>query len=342
MARSGLYKSDVKKARDALLAQGKHPSVDAVRVALGNTGSKTTIHKYLKELDEEEGAGARKASISEALQDLVERLAAQLQEEANTQIETLRTEHAAQARQYAENLAIAHQDIQQLHDQLQRAHASYDQEQAAHANTQTAFQQETIARHTLEQQVADLKDRLRENEAHRLSLEEKHRHAREALDHYRQSVKDQRDQDQRRHEQQVQQLQAELRQAQQTIVIKQEEVTRLNQEGARLITELSHTRQALHTEQGNSQKLVHKIELLQAVESRCSVLEAQLTEREARIVELQQRVSVATATAEASATQIQELQLEIATAKATLQGQQDLIVELRANAGAKPAPVVKT
>ncbi|MFN6505802.1 DNA-binding protein [Xanthomonas translucens pv. translucens] len=30
--------------------QGKHPSVDAVRVALSNTGSKTTIHRYLKEL----------------------------------------------------------------------------------------------------------------------------------------------------------------------------------------------------------------------------------------------------------------------------------------------------
>ena len=42
MARGGLYKSDVQKARDALRAQGKHPSVDAVRVALGNAGSKTT------------------------------------------------------------------------------------------------------------------------------------------------------------------------------------------------------------------------------------------------------------------------------------------------------------
>ena len=38
MARRGLYKSDVQRARDALRAQGKHPSVDAVRVALGNTG----------------------------------------------------------------------------------------------------------------------------------------------------------------------------------------------------------------------------------------------------------------------------------------------------------------
>lgn len=72
MARGRLYKkSDVQKARDALRAQGKHPSVDAVRVALGNTGSKTTIHRYLKELEEEErarpgrqGSGQRRATGS--------------------------------------------------------------------------------------------------------------------------------------------------------------------------------------------------------------------------------------------------------------------------------------
>ena len=51
MARAGLYKTEVQTARDSLIAQGKHPSVDAVRVALGNTGSKSTIHRYLKELE---------------------------------------------------------------------------------------------------------------------------------------------------------------------------------------------------------------------------------------------------------------------------------------------------
>ncbi|MFM0170792.1 DNA-binding protein [Paraburkholderia sediminicola] len=33
------------RARDALLAQGQHPSLDAIRIALGNTGSKTAILK---------------------------------------------------------------------------------------------------------------------------------------------------------------------------------------------------------------------------------------------------------------------------------------------------------
>ena len=84
MARSGLYKSDIQKARDSLLAQGKHPSVDALRVELGNTGSKSTIHRYLKELEEEEGQGlGAKVAVSDALQDLIGRLAGRLHEEAD-------------------------------------------------------------------------------------------------------------------------------------------------------------------------------------------------------------------------------------------------------------------
>jgi len=65
MARAGVYFSDVKKARDALVARGRHPSIDAVRAALGDTGSKTTIHKYLKEIDAEEGAQTQ--SVSDAI-----------------------------------------------------------------------------------------------------------------------------------------------------------------------------------------------------------------------------------------------------------------------------------
>ena len=87
MARSGLYKSDVQRARDSLRAEGKNPSVDAVRVALGNTGSKTTIHRYLKELEEEEGQGVgAKIAVSDALQDLVARLAERLHAEADALI----------------------------------------------------------------------------------------------------------------------------------------------------------------------------------------------------------------------------------------------------------------
>ncbi|WP_312602273.1 DNA-binding protein, partial [Pseudomonas luteola] len=52
MARGGINKALVQKARQAIVARGENPSIDTVRVELGNTGSKTTIHRYLKELED--------------------------------------------------------------------------------------------------------------------------------------------------------------------------------------------------------------------------------------------------------------------------------------------------
>jgi chromosome segregation ATPase len=330
MARTGLYKSEVKKARDALIVQGKHPSVDAVRIALGNTGSKTTIHKYLKELEEEDGgAGGRKASISEALQYLVERLAAQLQDEANTQIDAIRTEHAQQVHERAETIAALEKALEAAKSQLQHAEVALQEERAAHGRTRDTLQQETVARHTAEQQVADIKERLAENESHRQSLEEKHQHAREALEHYRQSVKEQRDQDQRRHEQQIQQLQAELRQSQQSIVVKQEEVTRLNQDGARLVADLSHAKKALYDEQSHRQQLEHKLQATQATEQRCTALESQLADKIAQIHALQEQRDVMAANAEKLSGQVHDLQLALAAANAKLETQQGIVTELR-------------
>ena len=99
MARSGLTKSQVRQARDGLLAQGRHPSVDAVRHALGDSGSKSTIHKYLKELQAEEGAGTpglRRVDTGHALQALVDQLAERLHQDAEERVRRLCAEHDAQ------------------------------------------------------------------------------------------------------------------------------------------------------------------------------------------------------------------------------------------------------
>lgn len=330
MARAGIYKTEVKQARDSLLAQRIHPSVDAVRIALGNTGSKTTIHKYLKELEEEDGgASDMKATISEALQDLVEKLSARLQEEANAQIDTIRAEQQVQARRHSETLAAARQDADQLRRTVQRLEQLLSDEQAAHARTRETLQQETVARHTAEQHAADLKDRLAENDAHRRSLEDKHRHARESLEHYRASVKEQREQEQRRHEHQVQQLQAELRLAQQAVVVKQEDLTRLNQEGVRLVSDLSYAQKGLYDAQTQMCQLEQKVESLQGAEQRAAILAEQLQDKDRQIKSLMERLTAATAQSETLAARHRALELELVTSKAKFDTQQVITDELR-------------
>ena len=258
MARSGLYKSDVQRARDSLRAEGKNPSVDAVRVALGNTGSKTTIHRYLKELDEEEGQGVgAKIAVSDALQDLVARLAERLHTEAEAVVAQAQERFQVALHERNQALEQARQEAGNLSAQLQRTETVLQAERG----TGEALRREMASRATdlaqLEERIAGLTARLAEHESHARSLEQKHEHARESLEHYRTSVKDQREQEQRRHEHQVQELQVGLRQANEALTAKNHDLVQLNRENGqwlerhtRLEKEVAQLRQTIQTQQG--------------------------------------------------------------------------------------------
>lgn len=330
MARSGLYKSDVQKARDALISQGTNPSVDAVRVALGNTGSKTTIHKYLKELETEDGAaGGKRNSISEALQDLVERLAARLQEEAEERIAAVRVDSDEKAAKHVASLQAAQNESSQLRARVMELETIQQEQAAALVVSRADHQRESTMRQVAEQQVSDLQQRLAENEAHRQSLEEKHQHARQALEHYRQSVKEQRETDIRRHEQQIQQVQAELRLAQQTTAVKQDETTRMNQEGAKLVTELSHTKQSLYEQLTRNRKLEQKIDTLQSLHLHAVDTERQLAGKIAEAELLAERLKEAHNQSAPLKAQVRELELMLAQANAKVQAQEQIGEQLR-------------
>ena len=257
MARSGLYKSDIQKARDRLLAQGKHPSVDAMRVELGNTGSKSTIHRYLKELEEEDGQGLfAKVAVSDALQDLIGRLAGRLHEEAEAVVTQAQQRFEVKLQERTQALEQQQQEGAALSTQLQRTDGALQAERIDHTATRQALAEATLLIGQLEERAAGLVTRLAEHEAHARSLEEKHQHAREALEHYRTSVKEQREQEQRRHEHQVQELQVSLRQANETLTSKNHELLQLNRDNGqwlerhtRLEQELVQVRQAAASQQ---------------------------------------------------------------------------------------------
>ncbi|UGQ47950.1 DNA-binding protein [Massilia endophytica] len=100
MARPGLSKLQVKEVREQMLAEGRHPSADAVRAALGNTGSKSTIHKYLKELaGESPAASASRNDTVRSLNALVEQLAEKLHSDAEDRIRALQARYEMALRQ---------------------------------------------------------------------------------------------------------------------------------------------------------------------------------------------------------------------------------------------------
>ena len=121
MARTGLTKSQVRACRDQLLAEGRYPSVDAVRQSLGNTGSKSTIHKYLKELDgEESGAVIQRGDTARALLATVEQLADQLHGDAERQVRAVRAEYEQALRRKEEELAELRKQVALLTSRLEQ------------------------------------------------------------------------------------------------------------------------------------------------------------------------------------------------------------------------------
>lgn len=237
MARGGINKAVVQKARSALLARGIHPSIDAVRIALGNTGSKSTIHRYLKELEAESKPAAHGDALSGPLTTLMTQLLEQLKQEAQQSVaevhEALERERAALQQQSA----VLEARMRDLESQCSGLALQLQAAQELILQEQQQRQAVEVDKARMVQSLQDLEVRIKERDERIQSLEAMHQHARDGMEHYRQASKEQREQEQRRHEAQTSQLHAEIRQLQQTLVIKHDELTQLNRDNARLISE---------------------------------------------------------------------------------------------------------
>lgn len=333
MGRSGVYKSDVEKARRALLAQGKNPSVDQVRVQLGNTGSRSTIHRFLKEIEAETSAprGAKPA-VSDALQDLVARLAEQLHEEANTQIEEQRSTSEARVREHDAAAQAARQEANSLRDSLQRTETALAAERASHQETVAQLQATKVLVAQLEERAAGQERLGREQQARLQSLEEKHQHARDALEHFRTQAQEQRAREQRQHEQALQALQVELRQAGAQVTAKNAELLQLNRDNGRLLEQSTHLQQALAAAEREQQQARGELEALRPLPAQVSALERRAAQAIAQAEGLQSRLAQADERLEQIRIQLQEVELDRARTAAKLEGMQAAL------AAREPAP----
>ncbi len=315
MARGGINKALVQKARRTILARGENPSIDAVRVELGNTGSKTTIHRYLKEMEEAERGPQKAQSLSEQLGNLVSLLAEQLREEAQAAVAQEREQLALERLDYQDQIRQAESRIEQLENQSSMLGEQLNAAQQVLQHEQQKCQQAELKNARLAQANADLETRLIDRDSQIASLEDKHEHARDALEHYRQASKDQREQDQRRHEAQVQQLQVELRQLRQTLIIKQDELTQLNRDNARLLTE---ARQMQKDQRAQEQHLAQKTQALEIAQSTLTGMERTNDALEQRCRALQDEVARLGEATDAQAQRAQGLQERLSETLAQL------------------------
>lgn len=193
-----------------------------------------------------------------------------------------------------------------MREQLSGATAALCAEQEAHAGTRVALHQRDLDVERLTQQVGDQTERLAEQGT---------------------AARKQREQDAHRHEQQVQQVQAELRQANQTAIVRQNEITQLNRDNARLVAEATAMTRLARDQQAHGEALQ-------------SALNRALINRARAEAERDAAQSAADARA-AELLQVREardsLRADLAKLAAQVEAQQQLLVDHRMRLGGADA-----
>lgn len=244
MARSGINKAQVQRARDALLARGFAPSIEAVRAELGHTGSKTTINRYLRELAEAEPQPPR-LSLSEELQTLIHSVAARLASEAQDAVAADRARLERQQLAYHQQRAV---DTARF-EQLQIAHTAQTEEYRELTQRQVELNSRLHRtegeRQRMEEASRQQRQLLEERLGHIQSLETKHQQTREALNHYREQHQSQRQGELQHHAEELAQLRTEIRGLREQMAVRQEELTQLYRDLERTNGAHGHQQQQL-------------------------------------------------------------------------------------------------
>lgn len=331
MARSGIEKSAVVQARNSLIAMGRHPSIDAIRIELGNTGSKATIHRYLKEIEQEEGPAPGKGlAVSEAIQDLAARLAARLQDEADQKIRDLSSRHHTELAELNGTLAVLRNEFDLLRRQNERLSTQLSAEKTAHGNAQTLLQEEKIASAQMASRIQGLEEQVARNEIHRLSLEEKHQQAfQQSLD----AAKTQQAEDQRRFDQQLAFFQDELKLARNDAVKKTAALTESEHEKIALKTNLEQMHQSRKDLENEAARLTEENRQLQSSQQQLTEKLALVASRETALSQAHQenlnKLGEAQARAQAS-------ESALMAAQAVLNSQEKILEKLTALQGSQP------
>ncbi|EJM57807.1 Plasmid replication region [Pseudomonas sp. GM49] len=316
MARGGINKAVVQEARDALLARGQNPSIDAIRIELGNTGSRTTIHRYMKEIEEvETPIREPRERFSDELANLVSRLLERMTEESGAAVSNAQAMFDQQRADLEQKLEASQSELTSLRRQFESQGSALETQTAELQTSQTSLQAEITRNARLSQNCIDLELRVQEKDEQIRSLEEKHLHSRDALEHYRNAVKEQRDQEQRRHEGQVQLVQVELRQLQQTLIIKQDELTRLNRDNERLLSEARQQNKVMSEQEHSMQRLTGEITSMKTAVAKADgakeMLKEQLDQSRDEAKRLEEEVALAAEEVIQAKRQLTEFSVEL-------------------------------
>jgi chromosome segregation ATPase len=300
MARAGILYSDLANAAAQLVAEGKNPTVDSVRIALGSTGSKSTIAPLLKrwkaEHQETVVEVAQGLGLPGPLLQAMKGIHEQLQDDVRQQLEQARDAHHVA-------LLAAHSATQQAEDEKQIINdhktavaAELAQVMASHAQLDTQYQSLCVRQAALQAEQEGVQQRLADRTTEVAGLNSQLTQVRTQFDFYLDAAAQQRTQERQAADQRIMRLEqelVELRQQhlqQQSVIARYEtRIPQLQDENNQLnvnLQEAEKLREACRTERD---QLAYQFT---GMSTECTLLGKKLTEVQEAITEA--RIALAT------------------------------------------------
>ncbi len=253
MARAGILYSDVAKAAAQIAADGKNPTVDGVREALGGTGSKSTIAPFLKrwKTEHQETIAEAQSGLPSTLLQAIKGLHQHMQVEVNQKLDEARQEHAAA-------LQAAAETEQQLRTELQSLSAanttlSLELEHARQALTQlqATHHAQTVVLATAHSENTGLQQRLTDRAAEVASLNQQLSQTRTQFEHYQEATAVQRAEERQAAEQRIHRLEQDLAGTNRHILMQQSTIAQQEASLSHLTDENGRLQEAVTTVQAS-------------------------------------------------------------------------------------------
>lgn len=189
MGRIGIGFEEVAETALQLQAQGKMPSVDAVRNVLG-TGSKTTINQHLKQWRAQQGAA--QGSLPAELVTVVTGLWDRLQAQAQLKIDTITTAHLAECEDWQTTLSLSRQSLLETEQRYDELDSRYQAESKRADNLEAEYRQIKQAFLQLQERHDASQNQLTDAKVENARLHQLASQIQTNLEHYQQAIEQQR------------------------------------------------------------------------------------------------------------------------------------------------------
>jgi chromosome segregation ATPase len=298
MARAGILYSHVAAAAARLTAENKNPTVDAVREAMGATGSKSTIAPFLRRWKEAHADAAPPAGpgLPSALLEAVGALYDRMQAETTRQADEARQAHRVELEAAQEEM---HGLRGRLDEALNRAAlTAADLEKAA--LTINELRQEhhrlDVMLSGMRSDNAGLTQRVADRTAEVNTMCDQLTHARTQFEHYQEASAAQRSEERQSFESRISQQDQEVRHLRQQLAVLQTaaaehrgQTAARNAETQRLLDDLRSTQNVATELQSERDRLANEASALAAARP---VLEAKLDDTQQALAEARTQLAV--------------------------------------------------